>query len=64
MMKMKQDNNVTNRNGAFYTKSELRCRNRLDSVRFIMKIGQDNNVIDHTGAVYAKIITELSWSIR
>ena len=51
MMKMKQDNNVTNRNGAFYTKSELRCRNRLDSVRFIMKIGQDNNVIDHTGAV-------------
>lgn len=51
MMKMRQDNDVTDRIGLLYPKNETKFHDRSKKVWSIMKTRQDNNVIDHIGTI-------------
>ena len=63
MMKTRQDNDMTNRTGAFYTKTTLNCCDWLDWVSSVIKTRHSNDVTDCIGEVYIKNDTKLSWSI-
>lgn len=56
MMKMRQDNDVTDHTSPLYTKKmKLKCHVRFNRVRSMMNTRQDNNVINRACAVYVKI---------